>query len=373
MPEKPWRQGQKRGSRCSWLKETYDPSKVLHWGGWGRPETKGRTYAQNPLHPEVREFYLKYIRALLDEHGREVDGFIWDETFVVGPNELGPEAALGYASRAIMTLMKEVAAEVARFSLQLAFFASDDIGAARQFEQAAPYCLVAHGTYQDSWCSPSAWPYGLFPNYRNVLCSHNWAPVTRFEYSRYGVETFAVPVPISVAYVGDNISIGDMTVEQQKKIMDLFNKRKQERMEICWVEEEPWSPKYQGKEVANRKTSGGFAHGSQPAVHLANLLRQSVYSCLRLPGGFRLVSLVHESRDSQGFRGRLKSTNSQDWCDFRVFPVGLLNNVRTLWASGSQKSCRRIWSRKSRWKKPFGDHPTGCSEGLLETGNWRSS
>ena len=40
-----------------------------------------------------------------------------------------------------------------------------------------------------------------------------------------------------------------MTAEQQKKVMDLFNKRKQERMEISWIDEEPWAPKYQGKEV----------------------------------------------------------------------------------------------------------------------------
>jgi hypothetical protein len=232
------------------LKETYAPDKVLHWGGWGGPETSGRTYGQNPLHPEVREFYRKYIGALLDEYGKEVDGFIWDESFVVAPNELGPDATPGYAGQGMMTLMKEVAADVASFSSQLAFFASDDIGAARQFEQAAPYALVTHGTYQDSWCSASAWPYGLFPNYRNILWSHNWAPVTRFQYSRYGVETFAVPVPWSVSYVGDDIGISEMTAQQQKQIKDLFEKRKLERMEISWIEEGTANPEYQGKDVA---------------------------------------------------------------------------------------------------------------------------
>jgi hypothetical protein len=63
------------------------------------------------------------------------------------------------------------------------------------------------------------------------------------------VETFAVPVPISNGADGDDIGIGDMTAEQQERIMDLFNKRKQGRMDITWVEEEPWAPKYQGKEV----------------------------------------------------------------------------------------------------------------------------
>jgi hypothetical protein len=234
---------------CEGVRDIYDPSKVLHWGGWEGPDTKGRTYTQNPLHPEVREFYLKYIQALLDEYGKEVDGFIWDETFVVGSSDLGPEALPGYASRGMMTLVKEVASSVANFSPQLAFFASDDVGAWFQYDQGAPYCLVAHGTYQDSWCTPVGWSYGLFPNYRNVLWSCNWAPVTRFEYSRYAVETFTVPVPISNGAFGDDIGIGDMTAAQQKKIMDLFNKRKHARMDISWIEEEPRNPKYKGNAV----------------------------------------------------------------------------------------------------------------------------
>ena len=233
---------------CEGLKEIYDPSKVLRWGGWEGPDTTGKTYAQNPLHPAVREFYLKYIRALLDEYGKEVDGFIWDETFVVGPHDLGPAAAPGYASRGMMALVKEIAAAVAGFSPQLAFFASDDVGAFTQFEEAVPYCLVAHGTYQDSWCTPAGWSYGLIPNYRNVLWSCNWWPIQRFKYSRYAVETFQVPVPISNGF-GDFTGIGDMTAEWQEKIMDLFKQRKQKRMNLSWIEDEPWNPKYEGREI----------------------------------------------------------------------------------------------------------------------------
>jgi hypothetical protein len=233
---------------CARAGEVVDPGRVLRWGGWEGPDTVGKVFIQNPLHPEVREFYLKYIQALLEEYGKEVDGFIWDETFI-GPQELGPEATPGYASRGFMTLVKEVAAKVASFSPQLAFFASDDIGASLSSEQGVPYCLVAHGTYQDSWCTPEAWSYGLFPNYRNVLWSCNWAPVTRFPYSRYAVEAFRVPVPISNGAFGDDIGFADMQPEQQKRILDLFDRRKRERMEIGWITEEPWQPKYQGREV----------------------------------------------------------------------------------------------------------------------------
>jgi len=97
-------------------------------------------------------------------------------------------------------------------------------------------------------CTAAGWSYGLFPNYRNVLWSCNWWDVQRFEYSRYGVETFNAPVPISNGF-GDYMGIGDMSAEQQKKVMDLFHKRKQDRMDISWIEEEPRYPKYLGKEV----------------------------------------------------------------------------------------------------------------------------
>jgi hypothetical protein len=233
---------------CEGAEGVFDPSKVLRWGGWEGPDTKGKAYIQNPLHPEVREFYRRYIQALLEEYGKEVDGFIWDETFV-GAHELGSKTAPGYASRGFITLVKEVAAAVAKFSPQLAFLASDDIGAWLSTDESVPYCLVAHGTYQDSWCTPEGWSYGLIPNYRNVLWSCNWAPVTRFEYSRYAVETFNVPVPISNGAFGDDIGIADMTAEQQKNVMDLFDQRRQKRMDISWIEEEGWNPKYQGRDV----------------------------------------------------------------------------------------------------------------------------
>jgi hypothetical protein len=235
---------------CDALKDIFAPDKVLPWGGWVGPDTKGRTYAQNPLHPEVRSFYVDYIHGLLEEYGKEVDGFIWDETFVVGPHDLGPVPYTGYASRAMMTLVKEVAHAVASFSPKLAFFASDDIGAFDQYELAAPYCLMTHGTYQDSWCTPPGWSYGLFPNFRNVLWSCNWAPVTRFVYTRYGVETFGVPVAISNGAFGDDIGISEMTSTQQKAVIDLFNQRKLKPMQIGWMEEVPWSMTYKGRGVS---------------------------------------------------------------------------------------------------------------------------
>lgn len=40
-----------------------------------------------------------------------------------------------------------------------------------------------------------------------------------------------------------------MTAAQQRQILALFDQRKQQRMEIGWINEEPWQPQYQGREV----------------------------------------------------------------------------------------------------------------------------
>ncbi|MGZ8894399.1 MAG: hypothetical protein ACXW1X_06990, partial [Candidatus Aminicenantales bacterium] len=61
----------------------YQPDRVLYPGGWVGPDTKGKTYCQNPLHPAVRSFFIQYIKALLGEYGRDMDALVWDETFHV--------------------------------------------------------------------------------------------------------------------------------------------------------------------------------------------------------------------------------------------------------------------------------------------------
>jgi hypothetical protein len=233
---------------CTGAKDIYDPSKILTEGGWKGPDTKGTVYQQSPLHPAVRDFYKSYLQALISEYGKELDGLIWDETFYINPGELGAKAFPGYADRAMMTLVKELSTLTGNSNSQLAFLASDVIGV-RGWNHKAPYSLVAHGTYQDSGCRPEAWPYGLFPNIRNVLWSCNWAPVTNFRFTQYAVETFDVPVAISNGPFGDDIGISEMNPQQLKWVMDLFEKRKEKRMQIGWIEENQCKPTYQGREI----------------------------------------------------------------------------------------------------------------------------
>ena len=114
----------------------------------------------------MRAFYLDYAKALLAEFGPDIDALNWDETFHIAPGQLGTEGAPGYADRAMMRLTHDISRLVEDYNRkhqrQIAFLTSDCLGAFGQ-ENGAPYALVAHGTYQDSWCQPQAWSYGIFP------------------------------------------------------------------------------------------------------------------------------------------------------------------------------------------------------------------
>lgn len=148
----------------------------------------------------------------------------------------------------MMTLTKELTDIVAAYNPSLAFLASDCIGM-RNWTGKAPYCLMAHGTYQDTHCRPEAWPYGLLPNYRNVLWSCNWAPVTNFHFTEYGTETFETPVAISNGLFGDDIGVSEMKGKQLVQVLELFEKRKNVPMQISWIEDEKGEPLYKGKKL----------------------------------------------------------------------------------------------------------------------------
>jgi hypothetical protein len=233
---------------CDGLPGIFDPSKVLRWGGWSGPDTKGKSYSQNPLHPDVRAFYKAYMHALLAEVGKEVDAFIWDETFYVLGGDLGTAAAPGYADRAMMHLVREVASEVAAASPQLAFFTSDNLRPFKTDRQ-IPTALAAHGTYQDSSSLPQYWPCGLFTNFRNTLWSCNWYDITGFALTRYAVETFDTPVAVSDGY-GDNIPFAGREPRVLQQFFDLFEQRKQRRMRLHWVDE---NNTYRGKPLRTRR------------------------------------------------------------------------------------------------------------------------
>jgi|GEM_PF-154431 len=228
------------------LPEIYAPERVLYRGGWQGPDTKGKTFCQNPLRPEVYGFFLDYTKALLGEYGGELDALVWDETFHVPEGSLGTDACPGYADRAMMRLVRDITAEVRAYSRrsgrELAFMASDCIGVFNWVTK-PPYALVADGTYQDTHCAPEAWSYGIFPNLRNVLWSCNWEPVTHFDYTEFGARAYQTPVAISNGW-GDDIGFAEMSPAMRRKALDLFEWRKRFPARLRWLEA---LPVYEGK------------------------------------------------------------------------------------------------------------------------------
>jgi hypothetical protein len=223
------------------LTDIYRPDRVLFWGGWEGPDTKGKTYCQNPLHPDVRAFFKGYLDALLKEFGPDIDALAWDETFHVDSGNLGSEAFPGYADRAMMTLVRDLTSQVHDYNSQtgrqVTLLASDCIGILGWVNK-APYALVADGTFQDSQCFPIGWSYGIFPNYRNVLWSCNWEPVAHFAYTEFGVRNYQAPVAIANGDESDQ-GFANMPAAMKKKIIDLFNWRKQFRTNLKWFSDLP--------------------------------------------------------------------------------------------------------------------------------------
>ena len=219
----------------------FDPNCVLHYGGWQGSDSKGRSYIQNPLHPKVRAFYLNYTKALLAEFGPDIDMLNWDETFHIPAGQLGGEGAPGYADRAMMRLARDISRLVEDYDRaherQIAFLTSDCLGPYGE-EIRGPYALVAHGTYQDSWCRPQAWSYGIFSNYRNVLWSCCWWPVTKWSWIDFAVRQYQAPVSLSNGW-GNDKGFSEMNVEQRARAVALFNWRKAAPTKLKWFDRLP--------------------------------------------------------------------------------------------------------------------------------------
>ncbi len=120
-------------------------------GGWTGPDTWGETFARNPTHPEVRQWYHNYLAALLRSFGPVVDGFVWDETFYVRTGTITLQPQPAYCDQAMLQLVKTLTAQVRAANPQKAFLTSDCIhaeGLAPLNDALPGYALVADGTYQ---------------------------------------------------------------------------------------------------------------------------------------------------------------------------------------------------------------------------------
>jgi hypothetical protein len=209
----------------------FDPENVFREGGWNGPDVIGGPYSQNLARPTVAEFYRNYARALFTEFASEVSGFVWDETFYIQTGTLGIPKHPGYLDRAHMRLIREIAAILHSIAPDRAFFASDCIGEKSGTGDVPPYALMADGCYQDSWSEPSYWSYGIFPNYRNVIWSCNWRPLTNFKYTVFGVYAYNTPVVFTNGWENDR-GFSEMTPRERADFISLFNYRKQKQTHL---------------------------------------------------------------------------------------------------------------------------------------------
>jgi len=211
-----------------WRDETGNPIIWYYWQK--RPDSKGHTnYMMNPAHPGVRQWFLDYTKALITEFGKDLDCLVWDETNAV---QQGTTAKIGSgmteADRAMMRLVSDITREVQRgwtLNPDLAFMTSDCIDAhGPSKEVQVPYCLVSHGTYQDSWCDPKAWSPGMLPNYRNCLISCNWSAVKNRDWNRIAAEEYGMPQGLANGF-GEDIGPSEMPKEILDEVIARFIKQ----------------------------------------------------------------------------------------------------------------------------------------------------
>lgn len=142
-------------------------------GGWVGPDSVGRPVRSDPSVPGLQDFFKDYLRALLDEYGEVLDGFVWDETFYIPVHTVSySQETPAYADRAMLELVSDLTQIVQEYhdvNPDLVFLTSDWGNNTNG--------LVAHGTWEDTVMHPERWHRSMFSNYRNTLWSNLWHPV----------------------------------------------------------------------------------------------------------------------------------------------------------------------------------------------------
>jgi hypothetical protein len=192
--------------------------------GWEGPDTWGTTYVRSPANPEVVAWYGRYLKALLAAFGPEIDGFTWDETFIIRLGTISQKPEPAYCDRAMMDLIAGLRRQVKAYDPEKVFFTSDCIGPDEPGWGNVNYAMLADGTFQDSWCKPDRWSFGLFPNWQNTFWSCCWAAKSHFSWVRWGVDNFGTPVAISNGY-GDDEGPAEWSPKYREAVLKLFSER----------------------------------------------------------------------------------------------------------------------------------------------------
>ena len=192
---------------------------------WVGPELLGESYLLNPLHPDVRSFFKRYIAKLIERVGDLTDAFVMDEAYYVPYGALGPAACPGYADRAQLTLVKELADLCHRSRPTLAFLTADNLGLSRLEKRAFPYSFYADGLFTDVMCWPMSWDCFRFPLWRNAAWSCNWAPYSNLNFTRWGVLAHHGNVSWSNGCFGDDMGLAELDDATKEEVMELWRAR----------------------------------------------------------------------------------------------------------------------------------------------------
>ncbi|MDR1339495.1 MAG: hypothetical protein LBK58_05540 [Prevotellaceae bacterium] len=187
----------------------------------------GQTYVANPSCPEVKQIFINVLRSQIEEFGREVDAFVWDETFYM---PVGVVTKAGddytYADREYMYLNAELTKLVQSWQKNnpdLVFLTSDCLGISAQMRIGdAHTALVSHGTYEDTRNDPDLWPVQMLNNYRNCLMSCLWTPVSLANRNKIAAE-YGIAQALSDGH-GDFVGPVDMKPEMLTEVIDRFLK-----------------------------------------------------------------------------------------------------------------------------------------------------
>ncbi len=211
-----------------WRDENGNP--VTWWYWQKRPDKtdKEKNYSLDPSNPEVQQWFIDYTAAYVKEFGRDLDALVWDETHCVVQDSVAKTTdGIVAADRAMMKLVADVTREIQgnwATNPDLALLLSDNLHMMKPGKETIPFCLVSHGTYQDSQCNPNAWAPGMIPNYRNCLYSCNWRPVTWHGWNRFAVEHYGLPPGLGNGYWDDK-GPAEMPAELLDEIIELFLNR----------------------------------------------------------------------------------------------------------------------------------------------------
>ncbi|MDR1221615.1 MAG: hypothetical protein LBL07_01875 [Tannerella sp.] len=193
----------------------------------------GKTYAVNPSYPEVKQIYINVLRSQIEEFGREVDAFVWDETFYAPVGVLTKMGdAYTYADREYMYLNAELTKLVQswqKINPDLVFLTSDCLGLSAKLEKFgdAHAALVSHGTYEDTRNDPDLWPVEMLNNYRNCLMSCLWFPVSMANRNKIAAE-YGIAQGLSDGE-GDFVGPVDMKPDMLAEVIERFLKNVKEK------------------------------------------------------------------------------------------------------------------------------------------------